>query len=316
MSRKISFEQERVYKGTNRPIRRGEVVNEVFKTNDYSIFKLSKFNRNVIFRKEMLEQAVEGFISPIVVNEEMIVIDGQNRLLHAKEAKVPIEYIIKEGLDENDIVRMNTIQKPWSLENYIEAFANQGLEQYELLIDLINQRLSSVTNIIQIGNNGTSNTKSLNERVKKGEYKFYNYGKTVEFLHYYQTFREETKTRKLARVETALFAMFRVKKVDMQRVIKKVIQLGINEELQVKSPNHTEALKMLLDAYNDRYNEKSNNYIKYHITSNGAIVIDEELHDWAEKKTTSAKQSLSSGYCNTHYFPLYNNNNIKGSDNK
>lgn len=287
MSNKNLFKQERVYKGVSRPIRRGEIVNEVLKTDDYSIFKLSKFNRNVIFRKEMLEQAIEGFISPIVVNEEMIVIDGQNRLLHAKEAGVPIEYIIKGGLNENDIVRMNTVQRPWSLENYIEAFANQGLEQYELLIDLINRKLSSVSNIIQIGNNSTANTRSLNNKVKEGKYEFLNYQKTVEFLQYYKTFREETKTRKLSRVETALYAMFRVKKIDMQRVISKVVQLGIDEELKVKSPNHTEALKMLLDAYNERYNPKSINYVNYHITSNGQIIIDEEFHDWAKRKDHS-----------------------------
>lgn len=52
-------------------------VNEVYKTDDLDMFKFTKFNRNVLFTDEMLEQAKEGFISPIIVNEYMVVIDGQ-----------------------------------------------------------------------------------------------------------------------------------------------------------------------------------------------------------------------------------------------
>ena len=52
-------------------------VNEVYKTDDLDMFKFTKFNRNVLFTDEMLEQAKEGFISPIIVNEYMVVIDGR-----------------------------------------------------------------------------------------------------------------------------------------------------------------------------------------------------------------------------------------------
>ena len=38
-------------------------VNEVYKTDDLDMFKFTKFNRNVLFTDEMLEQAKEGFVS-------------------------------------------------------------------------------------------------------------------------------------------------------------------------------------------------------------------------------------------------------------
>jgi len=279
------IKQERVFKGTDRPIRKGSIVNEVFKTDDYSIFRLSKFNRNVIFRKEMLKQAEEGFISPIIVNEQMIVIDGQNRLLHSKEAGVPVEYIIKEGLTEDDIVRMNTVQKPWSLTNYIEAYANQGSNEYEKLIDLINQKLSSVTNTIQFAVDYPTARQMGSEVIKTGDFQFYNYDKTLKFLHYSERFRKHTKTPKRARVESALYELFRLKEIDQNRVIDKVIQTGIADEIKIKDPKHTEALKMLLDAYNQKLNVESSKFIKYHITSYGTIVIDRDRQDWTRKKT-------------------------------
>lgn len=279
------IKQERVFRGTDRPIRKGSIVNEVLKTDDYSIFRLSKFNRNVIFRKEMLKQAEEGFIAPIIVNEKMIVIDGQNRLLHSKEAGVPVEYIIKEGLTEDDIVRMNTVQKPWSLTNYIEAFANQGLNEYEKLIDLINRKLSSVTNTIQFAVDYPTARQMGSEVIKTGDFQFYNYDKTIEFLRYSERFRKHTKTPKRSRVESALYELFRLKEIDQNRVIDKVIQTGIAEDIKIKDPKHTEALKMLLDAYNQKLNVESSKFIKYHITSHGTIVIDRDRQDWTRKKT-------------------------------
>lgn len=279
--------QDRVYKGFSRPIRRGEIVNEVIKTNDYSIFKLSKFNRNVLFRKEMLEQAKEGIISPIVVNEEMIVIDGQNRLLHSEKAGVPVEYIIKEGLTENDIVRMNTIQKPWTLQNYIEAFANQGLIEYEKLIDLINQKYSNVTNTIQVAIDFPTSTHEAPKLIKEGKFKFHNYQKTVEFLRYSERFRKETKTPKRSRVESALYELFRLEDVDRNRIIEKVIQTGIADDIKIKDPKHTEALKMLLDAYNQKLSAKSDRFIRFNITSHGTIIIDRVRQNWTRKKTAS-----------------------------
>lgn len=59
---------------------RGRVVNAVYETDDLSIFQLSRFNRNVVLRTKMIEQAEEGIVAPIIVNENLMVIDGQHRL--------------------------------------------------------------------------------------------------------------------------------------------------------------------------------------------------------------------------------------------
>lgn len=277
------IEAERVFKGSDRPVRSGKVTNAVYKTDDYSIFKLSKFNRNVIMSNKMLEQAKQGFVSPIIVNEEMIVIDGQNRLLHAKEVGVPVEYIIKEGLTEEDITRMNINQRPWSLKNFIEAFANQGFSEYVKLVDLINEKYSNVTNIIRFSLDYPTAAETPTKIVTEGKFKFHNYDKTLEFLKYYQRFRERTKTPKRSRVESALYVLFRIEGFDKERAINKVIQKGIDEDIKVKDPKHTEALKMLLDCYNDQLKSSSPKFFSYHITSHGTIIIDRDKKTWTRK---------------------------------
>ncbi|PTI39343.1 hypothetical protein BU062_11370 [Staphylococcus succinus] len=71
-------------------------VNEVYKTDDLDMFKFTKFNRNILFTDEMLKQAKEGFISPIIVNEYMVVIDGQHRLEHAKKQEYQLNILLSQ----------------------------------------------------------------------------------------------------------------------------------------------------------------------------------------------------------------------------
>lgn len=248
-------------------------VNKVYKTNDLSIFKFTKFNRNVVIRKEMLKQAKEGFISPVVVNENFYVIDGQHRIEHAKKAEVPIEFIIKPGLNEHDIVRMNTTQKPWSLKNYIESYANQDKEEYVKLLNLLNQRYAGVSEVISISLNKSFTNSKVSDIVKSGNFKFDNFNYALTFLRFYKKFKEETKTPTRSNIVLALFELYRLKDIDMDRLISKVIQTKFDEELRVKSYNYTEALKQLIDVYNHHITEKSPKFIEYYVTNKGEIKI-------------------------------------------
>ncbi|MCY1564145.1 ParB N-terminal domain-containing protein [Staphylococcus pettenkoferi] len=260
-------------------------VNEVYKTDDLDMFKFTKFNRNILFTDEMLKQAKEGFISPIIVNEYMVVIDGQHRLEHAKKAGVPIEYIIKPGLGEHDIVRMNTTQRPWSLLNFIESYANQGSEQYVSLLNLINKKYAGTSVVIAVGRDTTGNYTGLNELVKSGNFEFVNFEQTLNFLKYYERFKEETKTPKKTKVALALYALYRIEGFDEDRLIRKVLQKKFDDDLRVKGYDLTEALKEFIDKYNDKLTQDSPSFIEYYVKNNGELIIDNPRKEWAQKKT-------------------------------
>lgn len=262
----------------------GYEVGKVYKTDDLTIFKFSKFNRNVLLKQEMINQAKQGLISPIIINEDFIVIDGQHRLRAAQEAKVPVEYIVKPGLGEHDIVRMNTIQRKWSMTDYIEAFANRGLSEYIKLLDLIGKKTANVTDVVQISTDVIS-ASVTHELIEKGVFKFFNYDKAVEFLEYYLRFRKETQTPKRSTVTMALWTLFKLKNVDRDRIIRKVIASGLSEEIKIKNYNQSEILKEIIDSYNNKLGVNNARYINYSIASTGAIVIDVELQDWADKSS-------------------------------
>lgn len=260
-------------------------VNEVYKTDDLDMFKFTKFNRNILFTDEMLKQAKEGFISPIIVNEYMVVIDGQHRLEHAKKAGVPIEYIVKPGLTEHDIVRMNTTQRPWSLLNFIESYANQGSEQYVALLNLINKKYAGTSVVISVGRNSTGSSKGLTDLVKSGNFEFVNFEQTLNFLKYYERFRKETNTPKKTKVALAIYALYRLKGFDEDRLIRKVLQKKFDDDLRVKGYDLTEALREFIDKYNDKLTQDSSSFIEYYVKNSGELIIDNPKKDWALKKT-------------------------------
>ncbi|PNZ27180.1 hypothetical protein CD122_07260 [Staphylococcus rostri] len=260
-------------------------VNKVYKTDDLEIFKFTKFNRNILFTDEMLKQAKEGFISPIIVNEHMVVIDGQHRLEHAKKAGVPIEYIIKPGLNEHDIVRMNTTQRPWSLLNFIESYANQGSEQYVALLNLINKHYAGTSVVIGVARNTTGNSNRLSELVKSGNFNFVNFEQTLNFLKYYERFRKETHTPKKTKVALALYGLYRIEGFDEDRLIRKVLQKKFDDDLRVKGYDLTEALKEFINKYNDKLTQDSSSFIEYYVKNNGELIIGNPRKKWAQKKT-------------------------------
>ena len=262
---------------------KGQVVNAVYKTDDYSIFQLSKFNRNIILRRELIEQAEEGIISPIIVNENLMVIDGQHRLKASEKVGAPVEYVIKQGLDEHDIVRMNTVQKPWSLANHIEAWANQGKDEYIKLLNLLNNYYGNTTVVTQVALD-VNTMKKARPIIESGEFKFVNYEKTVEFLSYLRRFKEETNVPYKSKLSQAIYELFKISKFDRERLIHKVIGTDLNEELKVKTLNKSDALQRLLDAYNKMLSEESKSFINYYITSSGTIIIDEEKADWVNSR--------------------------------
>lgn len=259
-------------------------VNEVYKTDDLDMFKFTKFNRNVLFTDEMLEQAKEGFVSPIIVNEYMVVIDGQHRLEHAKKAGVPIEYIIKPGLNEHDIVRMNTTQRKWNMLNYIESYANQGSEEYVSLLNLLNKKYAGTTVVISVARNQTTAT-DVNKLIKSGSFEFINFEETLNFLKYYEKFRKETDTPKRTKPALAMYSLFRIEGFDGDRLIRKVLQKKFDDDLRTKGYNLTEALKEFIDKYNDKLSQDSPLFIEYYIKNNGDLIIENARKEWSQKKT-------------------------------
>jgi hypothetical protein len=120
-----------------------QAVNTVYKTNDLSIFKQIKGNRppNPQHIKRLCSSIKEHGIlqNPIIVNEDMIVIDGQHRLLAAKESNSSIYYIIVYGYKLDEVQILNLNQKNWTKKDFLEGYADMGVESYIKLRNFFNK---------------------------------------------------------------------------------------------------------------------------------------------------------------------------------
>lgn len=117
---------------------------EIFKTNDYSKFKIVLSNREVdkahvkklaasIRKKNLL------FVRPLIVNDRMQIIDGQHRLAACEQIKAPVFYIKCSGLTKEDIAVLNTAQKNWTRLDFINFYAIEGRNAFKELSRIINK---------------------------------------------------------------------------------------------------------------------------------------------------------------------------------
>ncbi len=106
-------------------------------THDYDIFKKLSGNRDVTKpRVDKIKKSIAdvGYItSPITVNEQMQVIDGQARVEAYRDLGIPVEYVIHQGAGIAECIAMNIQQTAWETTDYIDSYCQQDNINYKRL---------------------------------------------------------------------------------------------------------------------------------------------------------------------------------------
>ena len=109
---------------------------EIFKSTKLSQFKINKKWNREIDEKHLnkLKKAISKrnllIDQPILINEKKEVLDGQHRLMAAKELKLPIYYRFSNSLMIEDVPKINTIKKSWGISDYIKRHIRTGNKNY------------------------------------------------------------------------------------------------------------------------------------------------------------------------------------------
>ena len=231
------------------------------KTNDYDIFKFRADNRdhidknhvmrlvNSIQSKNLLE------LRPIAVNKDYEVIDGQHRLLAAKQLGVDIYYTVEEKLDCKDIVLMN-LSKAWGWYDYLNYYCKNDYQHYLHLKNFIEQHKISLKLGMNITMGGTS---EAYEKFRNGEYTFDEEGYGPNLQICWDTIREIRRVNGFSpytgsvRFWNAMLQLIRHPDFDVKHwndnYPKLIARFGIRSTIR-------EYLKMMMDIYNYRKNTK------------------------------------------------------------
>lgn len=117
-----------------------KIVATVQQTMDYDKFKILYGNREILeprvnkIKKSMQKKVIRN---PIIVNENMEIIDGQGRFTALKQMGLPIEYIIVPHIGMDECHLMNQLQTNWTTMDYIKSHAKQGNQNFVLLLKAI-----------------------------------------------------------------------------------------------------------------------------------------------------------------------------------
>lgn len=150
-------------------------MENVFETTNYDKFKFETWNRDISEKNlKKIDKSVKevGWKKhPIIVNENMVVIDGQHRLFYAKTHKLPVYYVVVNGLEAKDCVDINNVRTAWNIEDYIKLYASQGNESYILLRGILGDySFAPITTIISLLK-GNSVGGKFAAKVRNGELK-------------------------------------------------------------------------------------------------------------------------------------------------
>lgn len=144
------------------------------KTKDYEIFKFREDNR-VQLDKGHIQKLVKMIevrnmlaLRPILVNAEMEIIDGQHRLMAAKQLGVEIYYELSKEMTLHDVILMNT-SKQWGIQDYMNFFCKNKYPEYLALADFIKANNISLRLGISMA---MSITRQVQEKFRLGEFKF------------------------------------------------------------------------------------------------------------------------------------------------
>lgn len=114
------------------------VAYSVYHTTDYEDFNFIEENREIsnYHVNRLVNSVEEGYtFPPIIVDENMNVIDGQHRLKAHEQAGAPIQFIIQANMKEHTLQKANSDVVKWSTAQHVDYHVKQGNEHYQKLKD-------------------------------------------------------------------------------------------------------------------------------------------------------------------------------------
>lgn len=143
-----------------------ELIGRICESYDYEKFITLNGNRNINPRNlHRIKDAITNsyLLSPICVNKNWEIIDGQHRYEAAKQLEFPVRYYMcKEyGLPEVQILNAN--QKNWTASDYLESYCELGYPEYLKVRNFLRKHkgigLSNALTIINEGANKSPHIK-------------------------------------------------------------------------------------------------------------------------------------------------------------
>lgn len=145
---------------------------QVSVTEEYDVFQRLAGNRAVseTHVKNLMKAMQENdLFTPILVNQDFEVVDGQHRLEARKRLGLPVPYYWTDGLGLAEVQKLNSTQKGWVNDDYVKAYielGNQNYVQYEWF-----RRRYNLPHVPTVWLLGGGDTHNIAQKFKGGKFR-------------------------------------------------------------------------------------------------------------------------------------------------
>lgn len=229
---------------------------KIFYTKDHTIFKSITGNRLLNERKinKIIADIKSGldFLKyyPILVDENMRVVDGQHRLYVARKLKINIYYIIsKTEIELVNIAKMNSNQEGWKNKDFINCFVVNKNSSYEILQNFMDKwkiPLSTAQYLLMYGTAGGDGGNDMKGVFQSGKFRASfekeanNVGEKMSMFCNFPKYRTRTFI-------VALDKIILAKKCDFEILVKNYKE---NSHMLKIQADHKGYMEILQDIYN------------------------------------------------------------------
>jgi hypothetical protein len=118
---------------------------KIYYTTEYGMFKFLKGNRDINEAKvSKIKDAIRDGIdilkyAPIIVNENMEIIDGQHRFAVSRELKSNVYYVIHREADLTIVPSINSNSTKWRTVDFLNSYLDLKKEEYITLSEFMQE---------------------------------------------------------------------------------------------------------------------------------------------------------------------------------
>lgn len=161
------------------------LTNVVQSSNRYDQFSVIDANRDVVrghverIKKAMEEGGNLTQVQPILVNENLEIIDGQHRFVAVQELGEPVFYTVVPGLRVDDARRMNIVHRQWTSDDFLKSYVAAGLQDYIKFKEFREDFGLTHSNALLLAHMNERN--GIYKEFREGDFHFVDYEKSREW---------------------------------------------------------------------------------------------------------------------------------------
>ena len=237
-------------------INKMETVNRVRKTHNYNMFGAVDGNRTISqTHVRALKKSIskEHIPTPIIVNNKYEIIDGQHRVEAIKQLGKPVYFVVIDDLAVNDVKRLNTIGRNWTVRDFMNLYIKEGNKNYMVYRDFMDKyKFNHNETLSLLGNRKIGGSQCMPFR--DGDFVVQDYNRAVRNAEKILMVKDYYDGYKRRSFVYALLDLFGNEKYNHNRFLKKLSYQSVKLQDQTTFKQY---LQVIEEIYNYKTTEKN-----------------------------------------------------------